>query len=920
MDLMSYFWLYENIYSWGVWLILIALKSFLILALFEFLISSSACFFSAAARHVFRLFSLSTLFLLPVFSLGFPQWNLSLIERPVKSNLVTLQEISLAPETEQLSKKNKGWHERDKLQTHGIDLIKVQSNYSGKKIVTTNNQFEGYWERLSFENLLFSTVGLVTIIWCIGSLILIILLFLGIASIWRIRLRSMEICDSNLRWLASVVVSRLRVRRTVKIYRTPGLEVALSVGIIKPAVLLPAVSTTWSDNRMRSILLHEYAHADRMDNLSNLISELACIFFWVNPIVWLTSRQLRIDREKACDDRVLELGIRPSEYASHLLDVARAISSRRLWGSLEVSQSSVLKDRFQTLLSPGVNRGVLSKFATVKAFFLMIFVFLPISILDPWKNLEIEINNASLFLSLEGAKDDWKNLRRSNKRRSPVFNPTSSKRSRPSSTENILSLEKKQEIEIPGRILSDRLSVSKLIGRDKRRSLNQVVTTNYAVNRSENSKRMDRLREVFQKKGDFSRLESSREEYQQASIGTIPFSQIYYDQHETQELENHDKSGFLPSSEHQIKVAEVVSYDLGTLGETSEATDINDHGTVVGQSRTVYGVVHPFLWTQEVGMVDLAENQEFNTRAIQINSNNHVLCEAFDTYVFQGYVWSLDNGFEDLGALNLSSPLTIPKSMNENGHVVGSSRGPRGMMRAFFWTSAIGMMDIGAPGWSEALAINGLEQVVGHSDNRAFIWAKSKGLRYIGPEKAVFSVATSLNRHGEVVGWARYEGGESRAFYWNSDRGFIDLGRLNSSFPLSMAYEIGDHGVVVGHCLGGDNSNQGHEVHAFRWTLDTGMESLGRVPNNSCISLNSLGQIVGTSLLASEIKNSLAFLWTEKGCVAFQVTPEYEGSPSEGIAINNHGQIAGNTLISDGSKRANLWEIRFLVLEAESYK
>ena len=67
----------------------------------------------------------------------------------------------------------------------------------------------------------------------------------------------------------------------------------------------------------------------------------------------------------------------------------------------------------------------------------------------------------------------------------------------------------------------------------------------------------------------------------------------------------------------------------------------------------------------------------------------------------------------------------------------------------------------------------------------------------------------------------------------------------------------------------------------------------GRVPNNSCISLNSLGQIVGTSLLASEIKNSLAFLWTEKGCVAFQVTPEYEGSPSEGIAINTHGQIAG---------------------------
>ncbi len=90
------------------------------------------------------------------------------------------------------------------------------------------------------------------------------------------------------------------------------------------------------------------------------------------------------------------------------------------------------------------------------------------------------------------------------------------------------------------------------------------------------------------------------------------------------------------------------------------------------------------------------------------------------------------------------------------------------------------------------------------------------------------------------------------------------------------------------------------------------MEGLGRAPSNSRIALNALGQIVGTNLQASDIENPLAFLWTEEGRVTLTATPEPTGLASEGVAINNHGQIAGNTLLSEDLTRAYLWEVRFV--------
>ena len=917
MDPIPYPWLLY-LSSWGVWLAVAALKSLLILLFLEGILAVLAKSLSASARHTFRLLGLLALLLLSPVSLGLPKWNLPLMERPVLLGEQVPEEGRQAQVRLEL-KESAGFRETigaegqaSGLAAHGL-LGSGSSNPEGTQTLLVQGPAGATDLNMrSRPSLVEMGTGLLSVIWILGTLALLTRLLVGIACVWLVRFRSQEVSDPTLKWVATAAATRLNVGRRVKLYTTPRLEVALSVGILRPAVLLPAVVRTWSEARLHSILLHELSHAKRLDNLSNLISEIACIVFWVNPLVWNTARYLRIDRERACDDQVLQAGTRASDYAGHLLEVARAVSSRRLWGSLEVSQSSVLKDRFQALLNPAIERRRLSESGVLKALLLVLFVLLPVSTVEPWSEPVSPLPLWPSPLALQDTVQSAPKLRRSGAPRhslNPVVNPSGSLFSK-QSRRSVLRADGGTDSGRRNETMADTSSVT---NRPSGRPVSTVISTANAVGRSESARGLERFSELFSARRTPGSSESGDPQLRPSMtgmIGSIPTQSLAL---EAADREVFDlESGRLPASEREIEVVEVATYDLGTLGVESEAADINDEGVVVGQSRTVEGVVHPFLWSKEVGMMDLGEAQQVHTRAVQINTSNKVLCETFDSYVFRAYVWSPEGGLKDVGALDSFSPLTVPQAMNEPGHVVGSSRGSGGTLKAFVWTPETGILEIDAPGWSEALDINDSDQVVGYSDNRAFIWSQQGGFRYIGPEDVLFSAATSVNRFGQVVGWARYQEDQPRAFFWSPEEGLIDLGGLNPSFPLSMAYEISDRGVVVGHSLSMAGNGQEQEVRAFRWTPESGMEGLGRAPSNSRIALNALGQIVGTNLQASDVGNPLAYLWTEEGRVTLTATPDPTGLSSEGVAINNHGQIAGNTLLSEDLTRAYLWEVRFV--------
>jgi cell division protein FtsI (penicillin-binding protein 3) len=99
-------------------------------------------------------------------------------------------------------------------------------------------------------------------------------------------------------------------------------------GVFRPVVLMPRSSLGWDEARWRIVLLHELAHVRRRDCLAAMMAQIVCALHWFDPLAWLLHARLRTERELAADEDVVARGVRPSDYAKHLLDVVSAVGKR----------------------------------------------------------------------------------------------------------------------------------------------------------------------------------------------------------------------------------------------------------------------------------------------------------------------------------------------------------------------------------------------------------------------------------------------------------------------------------------------------------------------------------------------------------------------------------------------------------------
>lgn len=95
-------------------------------------------------------------------------------------------------------------------------------------------------------------------------------------------------------------------------------------GIFRPVLLLPeGILNRLTRAQLDAIVAHEMCHVRRRDNLTFALHMIVEALFWFHPAVWWIGARLIEERERACDENVVQAGGGAESYAEGILNVSK---------------------------------------------------------------------------------------------------------------------------------------------------------------------------------------------------------------------------------------------------------------------------------------------------------------------------------------------------------------------------------------------------------------------------------------------------------------------------------------------------------------------------------------------------------------------------------------------------------------------
>ena len=232
-------------------------------------------------------------------------------------------------------------------------------------------------------------------VWALGALGVLLSFLVGHRELRRLLRNAEPVEDGEWSALATEAAERLNIKTPFALLRGEGLPVPVAVGLLRPRVLLPSGSDSWPLELRRAVLLHELAHVQRHDCLTQAVAQITCALFWFHPAFWWAASRMRAERERACDDCVLSARTKATEYAEHLLGVVRSLRGGGLeaMGTVAFARPSSLEGRLLSVLDPVRDRRAVGRRAGVLALVGAALLVVPLAIIEPVQAYSVHVQS-----------------------------------------------------------------------------------------------------------------------------------------------------------------------------------------------------------------------------------------------------------------------------------------------------------------------------------------------------------------------------------------------------------------------------------------------------------------------------------------------------------------------------------------------
>lgn len=175
-----------------------------------------------------------------------------------------------------------------------------------------------------------SIVGYILLgIWIVGILAMIILVIKSSLRLRNLEKSALPLQNNEVRRLYHHCLEEMRIHRDIPVYSTAFLKSPIIVGLLKPCIYLPIhLISDYNESDMRYMLLHELQHYKYHDTIASYLMNLAGVVYWFNPLVWYALKEMRNDREVACDTSVLKMLEEDAyeDYGNTLINFAEKVS------------------------------------------------------------------------------------------------------------------------------------------------------------------------------------------------------------------------------------------------------------------------------------------------------------------------------------------------------------------------------------------------------------------------------------------------------------------------------------------------------------------------------------------------------------------------------------------------------------------